>query len=180
MRPPAFLLRAGAAAVDGAVLFAAFYFIVKLFLAVSGSGDASFEESVDLPFIRPLEFAITGLSAAYFTLLTGRDGRTLGKRAAGLQVVRTDGSAMTYGRALGRWLGYNLCVGTVGAGFIAAAFTNNQVGLHDFVAGTRVITAKAIPKLRRRALSVYGFLAAVTLSLAALAVSAEIVLSFLR
>lgn len=180
MRPPAFLLRAGAAAVDGAILFAAFYLIVKIFLVVSGSGDASFDESANLPFVRPLEFAITGISAGYFTLLTGLDGRTLGKRLAGIQVVRSDGSPMTYSRALGRWLGYNLCVGTVGVGFVAAAFTNNQVGLHDFVADTRVIVVKSIPKFRRRALSVFGFLAAVALSLAAIAVASEILLSFLR
>lgn len=180
MRPPAFLLRSGAAAVDGAILFAAFYLIVKLFLAVNGSGDASFDDSADLPFVRPLEFAITGISAAYFTVLTGRNGQTLGKKVAGLQVVRSDGSAMTYSRALGRWLGYNLCVGTLGAGFIAAAFTDRQLGLHDFVSNTRVISAKPIPKLRRQALSVFGFVTAAALSLAAVAVAAEIALSFLR
>ncbi len=180
MRPPPFLLRAGAAAVDGAILFAAFYLIVKLFLTVSGAGDASLDESADLPFIRPLEFAITGLSAAYFILLTGRDGQTLGKKLAGLQVVRSNGAPMTYSRALGRWLGYNLCVGTLGAGFIAAAFTDNQVGLHDFVADTRVVVAMPLSKLRRRTLSVLGFLAAAALSLAAVAVVAEIALPFLR
>lgn len=37
-----------------------------------------------------------GLMIGYFTWLEGREGRSLGKRALGLRVVRTDGAPMTY------------------------------------------------------------------------------------
>jgi hypothetical protein len=50
--------------------------------------------------------ALYGVAALYFTFLTARRGRTLGKRLLGIRVVRLDGHRLSFVEALERFVGY--------------------------------------------------------------------------
>jgi uncharacterized RDD family membrane protein YckC len=65
-------------------------------------------------------------------------GATPGKELLGLRVVAEDGSSpIPLGSALRRALGYLLSVASLGIGFLMVAFGGR--GLHDRIAGTRVV-----------------------------------------
>lgn len=144
--PAGFWIRWGAFFIDGlAVWFAQFLAAVILF------------------FIGAPGILILLLTAAlwfgYFTLMTVKfGGQTLGKMAAGCAVVRTDGSALTYGRALGRALSYVLSSLPVNLGFIAAAFTPQKRALHDYIADTRVLYVGVPSKGRQGVVIAAGFI----------------------
>jgi len=80
--------------------------------------------------------------AAYFVLGHGTAGQTLGKRLFGVRVLDEEGAPIGYLRALGR------CLATVVAalpfliGLAIAAFRGDRRGLHDFLAGTRVVRSR--------------------------------------
>ncbi len=80
--------------------------------------------------------------AAYFVLGHGTAGQTLGKRLFGVRVLDEEGAPIGYLRALGR------CFATVAAalpfliGLAIAAFRGDRRGLHDFLAGTRVVRSR--------------------------------------
>jgi uncharacterized RDD family membrane protein YckC len=67
---------------------------------------------------------------------------TPGKRALGLWVARTDGEAMTYGRALKRFLAAGLSWLTLNFGHAMAAFAPH-LALHDRISHTRVLATHA-------------------------------------
>ena len=79
------------------------------------------------------------MPVAYFVLSHGTAGQTVGKRLVGARVIDEGGGPIGYLRALGR------CVATVVAampfaiGLIVAGFRRDRRGLHDFLAGTRVV-----------------------------------------
>jgi uncharacterized RDD family membrane protein YckC len=81
------------------------------------------------------------LAVAYFTLLVGRYGQTIGQGMLGLQVLGADGLPVSYGRALVRCLGGALGVATAFTGFLLAAYDGDKQGLHDKLAGTVVLGA---------------------------------------
>jgi uncharacterized RDD family membrane protein YckC len=76
---------------------------------------------------------------AYFVLSHGTAGQTMGKRLLGARVIDEGGAPIGYLRALGR------CVATVvaaipfGIGLAVAGLRRDRRGLHDFLAGTRVV-----------------------------------------
>jgi uncharacterized RDD family membrane protein YckC len=74
----------------------------------------------------------------YFTLFHWIAGRTLGKWLLGLRVVGPNRSAITYGQALKRWIGYFLS-GFLGVGFLWILISRERRGWHDYFAGTWVI-----------------------------------------
>jgi uncharacterized RDD family membrane protein YckC len=71
--------------------------------------------------------------------LHGAYGQTFGKMALRIKVVNEDGSPLTYGMALLRWLSYFLCDVTFFLGYLWVAFDKRKQGLHDRVCGTVVI-----------------------------------------
>lgn len=79
------------------------------------------------------------LALIYFTVLIGESGQTLGKRLFGVRVIRTDGTSVSYGRALGRALGYYLSSLLFSMGFIWAAFDRRNQTWHDKLVDTLVI-----------------------------------------
>lgn len=81
------------------------------------------------------------LSSLYLLVSWSRGGQTLGKRLTRLKVVRSDGRPLGIGTAVLRLLGYYLCLWTLSLGFLLAAFDRQGRGLHDFIAGTRVVRA---------------------------------------
>jgi uncharacterized RDD family membrane protein YckC len=78
------------------------------------------------------------LGAAYFVWGWGVLGATPGKALLGLRVESDDGrSPIGAGRAFVRLLGYAASALPVGLGFVLIPFTGD--GLHDKIAGTRVV-----------------------------------------
>jgi uncharacterized RDD family membrane protein YckC len=78
------------------------------------------------------------LSTLYFVYFWGVRGATPGKQLAGLAVESLDGECpIGLGRAAARLLGYVLSTALLGLGFVMIAITGD--GLHDRIAGTRVV-----------------------------------------
>ncbi|MGE0455112.1 MAG: FHA domain-containing protein [Vicinamibacteria bacterium] len=78
------------------------------------------------------------LSTLYFVYFWGVRGATPGKQLAGLAVESLDGECpIGLGRAAARLLGYVLSAALLGLGFVMIAITGD--GLHDRIAGTRVV-----------------------------------------
>jgi uncharacterized RDD family membrane protein YckC len=66
-------------------------------------------------------------------------GQTMGKTIIGLKVMRTDGTQLSVGRALLRFIGYIVNAGLFSIGFIWGAFDAKRQGWHDKLAGTLVV-----------------------------------------
>lgn len=93
-------------------------------------------------FIDLILLAVAALGlvvVAYFIGLWAWRGQTLGQMAAHIKVVRQDGKPMDLGTAVLRFIGYVVCVLTLGIGFLMIAFDEQKRGLHDRLAGTYVI-----------------------------------------
>jgi uncharacterized RDD family membrane protein YckC len=115
------------------------------------------------PAVFVTQLVVLVLSISYFTLMHGMGGRTLGKMAGNLRVVRIDGAPMNIPTALIRALAYEgvgiipillllpglplltavgtIIVGIYGLANIITALvdTREQRALHDRIAGTRVV-----------------------------------------
>ena len=143
--PAGFWVRAGACSMD--ILLIGFALIaINIALALVG-----------LPPVRK-EAACILLSIGYFSLMpAARGGQTFGKMAAGIAVIRTDGSPTTFLRCLARWSGYVISIATIGGGFFMAGFTRDKRALHDYLADTRVIFIHEISPLRRNLVSIVPF-----------------------
>lgn len=80
------------------------------------------------------------ISLTYYIFFTGYNGQTPGKMALRIQVVRTDGTPMSYGRAFLREVVGKFVSGIVlGIGYLVVAFDRNKQGWHDRIAGTYVV-----------------------------------------
>ena len=80
--------------------------------------------------------------AAYFVLMQGTEGWTLGKRLVGACIVRATGAEdapIGYLCALCRLAALCLSGLLLGLGFVAVAVRRDKRALHDLIAGTRVI-----------------------------------------
>jgi uncharacterized RDD family membrane protein YckC len=81
-----------------------------------------------------------GWSGLYFTFLTAFfRGRTPGKRALGIRVLRLDGSALSYWVAFERFGGYAASLFTGMEGFVRILWDRNRQCLQDKLAETVVI-----------------------------------------
>ena len=91
----------------------------------------------------PLELLTIGgvvvFSIIYYVGFWTADGQTMGMTVLGLQVVGTDGSRLSTGKALLRYLGYILNAILFSIGFLWAAFDPKRQGWHDKLAGTLVV-----------------------------------------
>lgn len=67
---------------------------------------------------------------------------TIGKMAFDLKVVRTDGSRITFLRAVGRYFSKIVSAIILMIGYIMAAFDSRKQALHDKIADTMVIYEK--------------------------------------
>lgn len=79
------------------------------------------------------------LHATYWTVFVGGCGQTPGKMLLGLHVVGRAGAAVGYGRAAWRWVAMLLAALPLGLGFLGVVVTRDRRGLHDWLAGTRVV-----------------------------------------
>ncbi len=155
VNPGGFWIRLGAFLIDQIILNVVTSIITAiLFFAVFGSQadmwDWLYSYSYDLQMSSTelaqffefygLTLLVTFIiTAGYYTVAIGRWGRTIGKLATGLKVVRPDGSRVYYWRAFARYWGYQLNWLTLGIGFLVIAFNKDKRGLHDLVCDTMVI-----------------------------------------
>lgn len=83
------------------------------------------------------------LHIVYQVVFIGGCGQTPGQMALGIAVVRDDGEAAGYGRAVLRCLfGLTLGIATLGLSGMAALFLRERRGLADWLSGTRVVLAR--------------------------------------
>ena len=68
----------------------------------------------------------------------GKNGATVGKKMLKMRVVRSDGTAVTPGRAFGRYLAEGLSCLIGGIGYLMTGFDKEKRSLHDRIADTRV------------------------------------------
>ncbi len=158
---PGFWLRGGALVLDN--------FLVSAASALAGALLAL----VGLPQLLRLLVNVV-LAAGYFTWWPmAHHGQTLGKKAAGLAIVRRDGADLTYGSLFLRWLGYLASAFTLGFGYVMAVFTDRRRALQDYIGGTCVVVDAPVSKGRKAAIVFAGLLiplAAIVGLVAALAI----------
>ncbi|TLM65333.1 MAG: hypothetical protein FDZ69_10275 [Deltaproteobacteria bacterium] len=135
-----FWIRFVASMIDG-LLLGAVQFVIGLMLGFAGGAAGDFEDG-GASFAL---FAITWLcsmvvSVTYYVFFTGYNGQTPGKMAVRIQVVRTDGTPLTYWRAFVREIPAKFVSALIlGVGYLMAAFDRDKQALHDRIAGTYVI-----------------------------------------
>jgi uncharacterized RDD family membrane protein YckC/type II secretory pathway pseudopilin PulG len=81
----------------------------------------------------------TALGAVYIIYLHGAYGQTLGKMAFNIKVVQTTGEPVSYETSFVRWLGSFASLFLLGIGYLMAGFRSDKRGLHDLIAGTKVV-----------------------------------------
>ena len=130
-----FSLRCGALLIDYIVL-AAIVALSTLFARMFGGGARAAGSSAEtIGFLVAIAAAVLDLG-----VLAGLTGRSLGKWATGLRVVRNSGEEVGLGRIfLRHFVGYPVSFLTLGLGFILATLTSRGRALHDLIADTIVL-----------------------------------------
>ena len=112
-----------------------------LIVALGGSSDSI--SNVAQVVARVL--AIVG-AWLYFSLLHSSSKQaSLGQMALGLSVTDYAGRRLGWGRASGRYFASLLSGLIFGIGYLLIAFTERKQALHDLIAGTVVVQARAVP-----------------------------------
>jgi uncharacterized RDD family membrane protein YckC len=143
-RPAGFWIRTVALVIDLAVFAlvqASLGAFGRRWLGLGGEGDS------DHPSVVLFTLLFT---AVYTTVLHVVAGQTIGKSLVGIQVVGVDGSRLTVGPALLRYLAYYVSLVPFGFGFLVAGLRRDRRALHDLIAGTRVERLPAPRRLGRR------------------------------
>lgn len=127
--------RFGAVFIDGLIINLPLYVIVFVFMfgAISEGGQPN-------PLLNFIGLPFAFVNLIYEGLMTQhKQGRTLGKMALKVRVVRPDGSQISAGQAWGR-AAMRLLLGCLWiVDYIPAFFTQEKTTLHDMIAGTRVV-----------------------------------------
>jgi uncharacterized RDD family membrane protein YckC len=90
--------------------------------------------SLGLPLSRTSLFAI-----GYLLFFWTFGGKTPGKAALGLRVVKAGGGRLSFVRAVFRLVGYLICILSLYVGFLWVAVDRQQRSWADLLAGTRVV-----------------------------------------
>lgn len=121
-----FWIRVVAALVDGLVVG-----IIYLLFALVALRE------LDLVAIELVFYVVT---YSYSIFMHKAYGQTLGKMALRIRVIRHDGRELDWGTVILRELPGKILSGlTLYVGYMLAGFTREKKGLHDMIAGTRVI-----------------------------------------
>lgn len=134
-----FWIRAAALVIDSIIVWITQIVLAIILEAMAGllSPDMDADSFASVIMLALFSSAV---SIAYYVVFTGSCGQTPGKMLMRLKVVRSDGSAMTYGRAaLREILGKFVSGITLGVGYLMVVFDNRKQGLHDKIADTCVI-----------------------------------------
>lgn len=144
--PGSFWLRAVAFIVDTLVIVVPLVILWAMFGLPLPESSGTLSEQISEQLTNPspgmerLQILILVANLIYDTALITIWATTVGKRAFGLYVVRTDGSRVGPGRALARHLltavSANLTFGFI---FLVVAFRSDRRGVHDLICDTVVI-----------------------------------------
>jgi len=141
-----FWIRAGAYIVDGVLVNLMFFALaIGLFLLLGGVRNPRTLASVSpmVAWISPFLFF------GYYIYFLGKRGYTPGKGFLGLQVIRQDGTGMSYGDAAIRTFSYIISSIALYLGFFWIGFDRNKQGWHDKIAKTQVIKAEEVSAWRK-------------------------------
>jgi len=138
-----FWIRFAAAFIDGIILSVALFPINLIFSALSERFNfwGSWErDGTAIGLIIIFNVIRVGLYWAYFVIMTGRYGATLGKMLLKLKVVGEDMGPISYGTAalreiVGKFVSSLICM----LGYIWAGFDDRKQAWHDKIAHTFVI-----------------------------------------
>lgn len=140
-----FGIRFVAAIVDGLILIPV-YIVYGVLVTLLAGGAASFSfdtnhpEATTFPTLRiGLQLLLNVLVWFYSGYCVSRFGGTPGKRICKLRVVTGDGSPVSLGRALCRYLAKFVSKIILAIGYLFIAFDDQKRGLHDMICDTRVI-----------------------------------------
>jgi uncharacterized RDD family membrane protein YckC len=92
-----------------------------------------------VPLIAASNVISTGVTVVYSVFFWAWRGQTPGKMLLNIKVLRGDGTNITAGYALLRYLGYIVCFLMVGIGFLWIIFDSRKQGIHDKIADTVVV-----------------------------------------
>ena len=138
-----FWVRVLASLVDSLILFAA-VFPVRMVL---GSAVTVLGMDAQMP-MHDLLLARRGIRIAAGIVIawaykagmeSSRHQATLGKLAARLKVTDMEGNRLSFSHATGRYFAKYLSMLTLGIGYLMVGFDEQKQGLHDRIAGTRVL-----------------------------------------
>lgn len=133
-----FALRCGAMLIDYVLIAMIFAFTTVMARPFGGGARTAGSAVETLGYLAAIAVALFS-----FVVLPGLRGQTLGKWATGLQIERTGGEPIGFGRAALRHLiGYPLSLVTLGLGLILAVISSEGRALHDLIAGTVVVRAR--------------------------------------
>ena len=121
------------------LLFSAFN--INLDACSQFTSDASFSTLACVGGSIFLVFFAAVFGPLYFVIFWMLTGQTIGQRVMGVRVVRLNGRRVGFFSSLARWIGYQLCIFTLGMGFLWVLVDNRRMGWHDKLARTCVIYA---------------------------------------
>jgi uncharacterized RDD family membrane protein YckC len=131
--------RALAGVIDASILAAIAAIVLYLTLRICGVAVAQ------LSVIPPVPFAafLLLIAGGYFTLFTAAGGQTIGKMAARIRVVPSDGEVgrVPLAHSVLRAVAYLVSALAVGLGFVPALIGSEKRAIHDRLADTRVVKA---------------------------------------
>lgn len=126
--------RALAAAIDLGILAVIDGVVIYFTLKICGLTLGDLWLLPRIPLVAFLALQNLGYLAAFTA-----SGQTLGKMTTGIRVVPVEGPTLDFARAIKRTFFWGLLAAPVGLGFATAVFNPERRGLHDRLAGTRVI-----------------------------------------
>jgi uncharacterized RDD family membrane protein YckC len=131
------LRRIGALTIDGLILSAIDVAVIYLTMQICGIGVAEFRLLPKGPLVAFLVLQNVGYLVAFTA-----SGQTLGKMAAGIEIITSDPYEMLdLGRALKRTVAWLVLACPAGLGLLPTLLSHDHRGLHDRFAGTRVVRA---------------------------------------
>jgi uncharacterized RDD family membrane protein YckC len=131
--------RLAAMLIDG-LLIALLTFILVVAVAFLAVLAASFSQRDQPPPVGRLIVLCGALiSVVYYVRYWSKSGQTVGKSMLGIKVVSTDGSRVSTGKAVLRYIGYLVSGIVLSLGFLWVAYDRKRQGWHDKIAGTYVI-----------------------------------------
>ena len=146
LAPASFMRRLSGWLIDGAALGTAAFavYIAVVVIAVIAAGaetDAEVEREVERASgeFGPAIYALLLVGSFVYLWTCNAAGRSLGKLAVGVRVVRGDGRPPGVGKGLGRTVGAWLSGLAGGLGYLWAAWDRSKQTWHDKMAGTFVV-----------------------------------------
>lgn len=93
-------------------------------------------------YFTALAFSLIVGAAYYIGMWAFADGATIGKKIMKIKIVRHDGSPLTFGSALWRYIAYILASLPCGLGLLWVIWDPEHRGWHDKMADTKVISTQ--------------------------------------